>query len=230
MRLALKFLLVFAALILGCIAIWKISYPTYSFRYRLTLNVQVNGIVRSGSSVIEMIYWPKPTWYYAGGPSVDFHVRGTAPTVDLGEKGLLFAVFEPGYGHEGFELLPLQAYGVVPLNSVVGDPGLRRLSAMQQPRIDIPPNLVPELVRFRNIDNPKTAENVDPRNLSATFGTGVDLLDATLEPTSDAISEMPSNWPDWLKNLKVAYFLDGQFACGPQSQSLCLQGAQFKGF
>jgi hypothetical protein len=41
---------------------WKISYPTYSYRYRLTLSVEAGGKVHTGSSVIEIV------WH--GGPEI----------------------------------------------------------------------------------------------------------------------------------------------------------------
>jgi hypothetical protein len=44
---------IIALAIVGVFALYKLSYPTYSCRYRMTVNVKVDGQMRSGSSVIE---------------------------------------------------------------------------------------------------------------------------------------------------------------------------------
>jgi hypothetical protein len=45
----------------------------------------------------------------------------------------------------------------------------------------LPLTSLPLLVRFRDLDDPKTVERVDPLDLGKSFGTGVKLQRATLE-------------------------------------------------
>jgi len=44
------------------------------------------------------------------------------------------------------------------------------------------------LIRFRDLDDPATAERVDPFDLAASFGPGVKLLRATIEMTNDPVT------------------------------------------
>jgi hypothetical protein len=40
--------------VLGLVASCSLRYPTYTIRYRLTVNAVVEGVAHSGSSVVEM--------------------------------------------------------------------------------------------------------------------------------------------------------------------------------
>jgi hypothetical protein len=54
------------------------------------------------------------------------------------------------------------------------------------------------LVRFRNINDRHTFEELDPRDLAAAYGPGVRLARARFEFTTDPVSPMPQAWPKWL--------------------------------
>ena len=54
------------------------------------------------------------------------------------------------------------------------------------------------VVRFRNIDDGDTIEELDPRDLAATYGPEVRLVRAGFEFTTDPVSAMPQTWPKWL--------------------------------
>jgi len=41
-----------ALIIVGVVALYKLSYPTYSCRYRMTVNVEVDGQMRSGLAAL----------------------------------------------------------------------------------------------------------------------------------------------------------------------------------
>jgi hypothetical protein len=73
----------------------------------------------------------------------------------------------------------------------------RKLRATKGPT-DIPPDRLPMLVRFRNINDRHTFEELDPRDLAAAYGPGVRLARARFEFTTDPVSAIPANWPKWL--------------------------------
>ena len=50
----MKWLGIACAAIVAGFVLYKINYPTYTYRYRMTVNVEVDGQMRSGSSVIEV--------------------------------------------------------------------------------------------------------------------------------------------------------------------------------
>jgi hypothetical protein len=58
-----------------------------------------------------------------------------------------------------------------------GQKQLRRLSGKRE----LPLASLPMLVRFRDLNDPKTVEKVDPLDISKSFGTGARLVRATLE-------------------------------------------------
>ena len=69
------------------------GFQTIHVRYRLTVEVQDGDQIRTGSSVLEASYPIEPDYISPSGPSSYVWIKGYAPTVDLGEKGLLFLTF-----------------------------------------------------------------------------------------------------------------------------------------
>jgi hypothetical protein len=71
------------------------KYPNYACRYRLTVNIEVDGKLHSGSSVIEV------TWH--GGPEIGDvgpyspTMRGQAALVDLEDRGVVVATLTPNW-------------------------------------------------------------------------------------------------------------------------------------
>jgi hypothetical protein len=119
-------------LVVGCAVIIPILLLAYdlagggvTLRYRLTVDVDVNGVTRTGSGVVQVTYQSLPQWFIEALPldwAAQFHgsLTGSAITVDLGKPGLLFVVnFPPLLGKPGgylypdgasLDLLPLVAY------------------------------------------------------------------------------------------------------------------------
>lgn len=95
-------------------------------------------------------------------------------------------------------MLPFAAYGR--LGSYDPSSGLAAVRELQTKTgsVDIPRDRLPMVVRFRNIDDGDTIEELDPRDLSAAYGPGVRLARAKLEFTTDPVSPMPRTWPKWL--------------------------------
>lgn len=70
---------------------WLNFYDVH-VRYRLTVEVQDGDQIKTGSSVIDVSYNIEPEWSPSHFNSFPTPV-GYAPTVDLGEKGMLFLTF-----------------------------------------------------------------------------------------------------------------------------------------
>jgi hypothetical protein len=84
----------FAVIAVGVI-LYKTSYPTYAYRYRMTVNVEVDGQMRSGSSVIEV----RVSKQLAFLPTVNelaYAGEGEAVYVDLGVHGSIVALLASG--------------------------------------------------------------------------------------------------------------------------------------
>jgi hypothetical protein len=207
-----KFLMVSGAIVGGLCLAYLMFFPTDYLRYRLTLDVDVDGVTRTGSGVVEVAYQGMSGWLSEIGQGAHFggEMRGYAITVDLGERGLLFVVDSRPFLEDpathllalpklaSLNMLPFVAYGL----SQSYDPssGLAAVRKLQTKKgsVNVPPDGLPMVVRFLNVDDGSTIEELDPRDLSAAYGPGVRLARARFEFTTDQVSPMPAIWPKWL--------------------------------
>jgi len=207
-----KFVVVCAAIFAALYVAYLVIFPTVYLRYRLTLDVDVDGVTHTGSGVVEIAYQPPPDWLAGIGGGAHFlgTMRGYAITVDLGEHGLLFAVdsrpflVDPKTGliilpdAASLNMLPFAAYGLSQSQSPSSGLAAARELREKKGPVDIPPAKLPMIVRFTDINDRGTIEEVDPRDLAAAYGPGVRLVRAELEFTTDPVSPMPKSWPKWL--------------------------------
>lgn len=161
--------------------------------------------------------------------------------LDVGSRGTLFALLKGDIdSRSGPEWIVLRAFnlsGGSHPGPVKG--GVRQLQHLSGKRV-LPLTSLPLLVRFRDLNNPKTVERVDPLDMGRSFGAGAKLVRATLEIVPAGI--WPFNWFGitgepittgidqrlaWLKRLKGGY-LDGAFAGGGPALSNILFGGNFK--
>ena len=59
-------------------------------------------------------------------------------------------------------------------------------------------NKLPLLVRFRDLNDPKTVERIDPRDLATSFGLEVGLKRATIEVVHDPLTTGIEKRLSWL--------------------------------
>jgi hypothetical protein len=202
-------LAVCALVILGGYVAWSILYPTIDIRYRLTLDVDIDGVRHSGSGVVEIEYDTSAAlireFVTGGAQGLVGSMHGNAITVDLGDRGLLFVVnrfpciSDPAFLHANrLSDLPLTAYENVAHPPARGQNAFLRAAQHQTAAVNIPLEQLPMLLRFRDLDDRDSAQSVDPRDLALAFGPGVKLVRATLKVTSDRITPPPASWPLWL--------------------------------
>lgn len=164
------FLLVVAALLINY---W---HDSKSVRYRLTYYVEVDGQIRSGSGVVE----------------VGSQVTGEAILVDLGEGRYLFSLL----GGRRIQLSSWATHRTSPdkLIWLAFDCGgwgseLYRCLNSTRPSVDLRFELLPALATFGNINDPNTIMLVDPNDLEVHFGPEIMLKRATIEITSDPVTQ-----------------------------------------
>jgi len=201
---------------LGSMLLSACAGPTYTFRYRLTLFVDVDGEVKVGSSVIEVKYVDHST--LAGltqGVTWGVRLRGEATMVDLGSFGVIFCLLKedperPTSVKAGAApLIYFPSYG---LGLETGKEGGQHLTDLMShmPKAGIDLERLPLLVRFRDINNPTTVERVDPTDFAASFGPKVKLLRAMIEITNDPVTTGIDSKLKWLEAaLKTDGMLDG---------------------
>ena len=162
-----------AALLAGCA-------PSDTIRYRLTAEVETPEGVRTGQSVIQ-VAWTKPgpiaKAVLGGLAGSGFQVTGDAIAVDLPRGETLFVLLRSPASEDwaGFA------------SNQVGGGEVRPV-----PRID--PHVpgmdnYPYFVRFRDISDPGTIEQVDPDDLATSFGEGYRLKALTFQRTSEPVTE-----------------------------------------
>ena len=206
--------------VVGIPPAWAVlySWPT-STHYRLTLDIAVDGVVHSGSGVIEGKWYPALPFLrgLAGGRTGNSEVHGEAVVVDLGDRGLLFVLLTgpqmkaAGSGEMYYD----------------GNPELVLWRA--DPRkewVDLPISGLPRLVRFRDIRDPLSVEQVDPMNLAATLGRGVTFERATLAITDAPVTSGITKKLSWLTHLKSN--LDGTWLTSSNNLSNNIGKLSFK--
>jgi hypothetical protein len=191
-----------ALLLSGCIG------EKHTFRYRLTLSVNVDGMVHTGSSVIEDTFIDQVALAgLAGGIPWAARLRGEAVAVDLGARGILFCVLrrDPTRNlSRDAELFPLLVFGDYfaagfPVTDSAKFGAQIRELVRYKPKRGVDPDALPMLVRFRDLHNPASVERVDPANLAAQFGPGVELAAAMMEITDEPVTTGIENVLSWLK-------------------------------
>lgn len=174
----MKWLGIVGALVVCAVVWYGVSYPSVTVRYRLTLEVQVDGELKTASGVREVTYRKELAVGGHGGLSI--RVRGEAIALDMGSRGTLFALLAAGADSRSeAEWIVLRAFGFDGMPGPVeeGIKQILRLSGKRELAFDS----LPLLVRFRDVNDPKSVETVGPLNIAARFGPNAKLVRATLE-------------------------------------------------
>jgi hypothetical protein len=159
--------------------------------------------LRTGSAVREIRY-SKPS----GPPSIgesrpQWRIKGQAVAVDLPGGRTLFALLtnarnDPEYAAR----LPYDHMGWL------SDEGMSRGPVELWPKIPFKPHhnreilgpaYLPMLITFRDIDDPKSVEAVEPEALESAFGPGVRLRRITAQRTNEAVTTGIEKRLPWLE-------------------------------
>lgn len=176
----MKWLGILAALIIGAVVVYRIAFPSVTVRYRLTLEAEAAGELKTGSGVVEVTY--RKIFGIASQYELAIDVRGEAVVLDLGSRGVVFALLKAGADdRSGAEWIVLRAFefpgGSLPRPV---EEGVRQVELLSGKR-ELPLTSLPLLVRFRDSNDPQTVESVDSLDMERSFGAGVKLVRATLE-------------------------------------------------
>lgn len=176
----MKWVAIVLVAMIGAVVLYKTAYPSVTLRYRLTLEAEVDGQLKSGSGVIEVTYRKQPE--IAAQPELSIGYIGEAVVLDLGSRGILFALLKAGADSRSSpEWVTLRAFNL-PAGSFPRpvEEGVKQVRSLSGKR-ELPLENLPLLVRFRDINDPMTVERVSPLNIAERFGSGARLVRATLE-------------------------------------------------
>jgi hypothetical protein len=180
------------------------------WRLRMTVEVATRQGVKRGSGVVEMFavsriaFGTQSDARYTAGLS-----KGEAIVIDLPD-GPLFMLLKDGSGSGDFEGPIFDALnGGLGLSNDDMMTFAKKMGGWFGPyKADLPRTAWPMMVRFRDINDPKTVERVDPAAISVTR--------IALETTADAVTTgIEKRFPPWFAHLvaKKAEF-DGHVSAG----------------
>jgi len=172
-----------------------VVYPTTSYRFRITLNVDTPQGLKTGSSVMEVRTWRYPAWVTLGNNNGESFLKGEAVFVDLGpgadgKSQNVIAMLVLGSRGENVDFYLLPGMAFEPLWKQKFGTSQFRGTSWELPQLppgtnaDLRDDLVPTLVTFTDLNDPKTAGEVQPDNFEQTFGKGVKLRNVKIEIVS----------------------------------------------
>ena len=200
------------ALLIGLIVLY-LAYDyyttTYYYNYKLTLEVEADGKVYSGSSVISVVVRDlrKALWSYPGWKT---YSRGGSPWVDLGERGVLLVSIEPAFyivpdggerplGAVGFAFAGYWG-GKVPRIELISESHLRQIVKIKE-RGEVNLDMA-QLMWMPNPNAPERAEFFPPKDRSELEKRGIKVRGLYVEMTKDRAddSKMYDKFP-WLQKM-----------------------------
>lgn len=196
LTIALVFAGIFAATSVAC----SQMFPSGTWRYRLTVTIETPEGIKTGSAVREVTVRRGIALTPESLPSVQS--KGEAVVVDLGERGVLFALTSYDDYLTVFNAFGWTSGGTTP-------EGIKYFSNLKDAKATLKPEHYPMMVRFRDINDPRTVEVVwrgefyDERvgraarrafrvgtdRFEELFGKGVRLREITLEMTDDPVTQ-----------------------------------------
>lgn len=172
-------------LVTGAYVAFRLSHPTFTHRYRLSVDVEVDGKIRSGSSVVEVSVQEESV--PGRGRLLVPSVRGEAAFVDLGQGRNVVALLS--FPARSGDMPPIEPYMLARL---AFDPpphmndleSYRNLASMSG-RTDLTGTLRPRIVSFPDPTDPMVVHQIDPARLHEQFGEGVRLARIGIELTDE---------------------------------------------
>lgn len=188
----MKWLGIIAAVAAGLVVVYPVIYPTTTYRFRITLNVDTPQGLKSGSSVMEVRTRRYPAWTTLGNNTGQSVLQGEAVLVDLGpgmDGRPRYVIGLLALGQRGedpnFYLLPGKAFE--PLWTQNGVTQAVHGTSWELPKLppgtraELHGDLIPTLVTFTDLNDANTARVIRPGNFSQTFGDGVLFRSAAIE-------------------------------------------------
>lgn len=195
MRNSMKWAVIIAVAIVGLIVAYSFAYPTTSYRFRITLNVDTPEGLKTGSSVLQVRTRRYPAWTTLGNNTGQSTLAGEAVFVDLGpgSDGKLrnvIALLSLGPQGENIDFYLLPGLVFEPLyKQKMSSPGFRG-ALWELPKLPagtsaaLRGDQLPTLVTFADLNNPQTARAVRPDEFSQVLGEGITFRNATIEIVS----------------------------------------------
>jgi hypothetical protein len=177
----------------GGVAWCKLAYPAYAYRYRMTVEVVVDGELRFGSSVIEIELQMQPRTLDI--PPIVGRVHGDAVYVDLGGGRNVVALLAGGPEAKEMDHPIDLAPRLFPTISYERN-DLPKIASLRGRR-DVPERALPTLASF-DLNDPSNARVVRPDEFETVFGPGVRFQRVWIEMTDEPVTRgIEKKFPWW---------------------------------
>lgn len=228
-----KSLAVLGVLVVAIVLLWKNYFPSGTWRYQITVEIETPEGIKSGSAVREVrakkniAQWLNPDVRH-----MSYEVIGEAVIIDLDERGMMFALINWNSYGEVHNAFPYKT-----LDSAQRVKYYRNLKPGQKAELK---TSHPQIVMFKDLNDPNSVQLVlgrrfnvktqkhDPvDDFETIFGKSVRLKQITIEITNDRVTWGIEKWLPWLGIVGGGY-LDGRFSGGGPELSNILHGGNFK--
>jgi hypothetical protein len=200
--------LVLMLLLGGSFALYKVNYPTYTYRFRLSIAVDVGGETKTAASVIEVeaVMRPMPIIF----SPVNSYVHGDAVFLDLGDRRdiVVLLACNPDGTQDCIPTLAPNEFGITELKN------LAELETLRGSR-ELTGRFMPTLVTFRDLNDENSVRMVRSDQFEEIFGPDVHFKRVWIEMTDDAVTrsiEKKLLWWDnprpWLKQNQFGGYVD----------------------
>ena len=157
---------------------------SFSYRYRLALEVETPQGSKTASSVIQVAVTPKFVHWNPSASPIIVRVEGEAIFLDLGQGKNVIATL--GFGPTGANTDRLSR---LPSEVLGGDNGQSYKRARTwEGRAELHGGLIPTLVTFGDPADPRTLRVVQPDEFVAVLGPGYRFKGAWIEMTKDDVT------------------------------------------
>jgi len=211
---------IFLLIIIAIPLYYKLAYPDYTYRYRMTVEIDTPEGTKSGSSVIEVHteQWPEGLRNLFGGKTAHSTVKGEAVFVDLGSGKNVVALLTHGRYSEfhGARKLAPRTFITNKIDTYDSAEKAGMLVKMTGEKQELTGNLIPTIVTFDDTKEPESLSVVyaadvnwdnEPNttifdNMEAKFGSGYKFRAANIQLTGDPLEDKLDTYLPWVNNFQ----------------------------
>ena len=201
----MKWLVGVVVVLAGLYVAYTLKYPTYSYRYRITVEVETADGVKRGSSVLQTKLVQFPYWFTLGNNTYLVQVKGEAVFVDLGNGRNLVALLALGPGAEDgrASLFAPRSFFQIKNDVYPELTWTRELSTMTGRR-EYAGDKRPTLVTFGDLNDPATVREVPFNTPASVLGDDVRSVQAWIELTKDPVTSGLEKKLPWIGDFDSA--------------------------
>lgn len=180
-------LIIIMALVIGIFGFFQFGLPSYSWHQKVTIEVEADGEVYSGYSVVRVRWRKNSSWGALNGPAWIKSIKGEAPFVEIPGRGIVFALLNPPDNSSYTNGLAFRVLG----NDVKGltvDGKYKALKVILGTPLAVSPKFYPFLVWFTDLHDPASARQINPSKLAKSLGSGARLQRITLQITDAPVT------------------------------------------